>query len=50
MKTNKPQIIESAEYQADSAKTVLAVMFFVAMLALFGVLVQIASNISVINF
>jgi hypothetical protein len=47
---HKPQIIESAEYQADSAKTVLAVMFFLGMMIVFGILVQIASHISVINF
>jgi hypothetical protein len=50
MKTNKPQIIESAEYTTDNAKTVLAVMFTIIMLAVFGVLVQIASHISVITY
>lgn len=50
MKENKPQILESVEETTESAKTALAVMFTVAMLALFGVLVQIASHVSVVTF
>lgn len=50
MKHNKPQVIEDAERETDSAKSVLAAMFLVAMLALFGILVQIASHVSVVTF
>jgi hypothetical protein len=50
MKTNKPQLLEHVEETADSAKNALAVMFFVAMLALFGILVQIATHITVVTY
>ena len=50
MKQNKPQILEDMDRAADDSKTVAAVVFTVAMLALFGVLVQIASRVSVVTF
>ena len=50
MNNHKPQIIESAEYESENAKGVITVFFFVMMLALFGVLVQVASRVSVVTF
>jgi hypothetical protein len=50
MSQNKPQLIEDMERETDSLKTLGAVVFTVIMLVLFGILVQIASRITVVTF